>query len=145
MFLKRYRKKGIKLSLLHACGDVSSCWQLFRTVIRSAPRMWRCFFGMLCRIPFAPVCSTHVEMFLCLSRLLKGACGLLHACGDVSIWLQWTSRRTMSAPRMWRCFLAGFRETGSGQVCSTHVEMFPLLPFLSGQQCSVSVALVSSF
>ena len=113
--------------LLHACGDVSAAKASEDKAKASAPRMWRCFHTPLRPVHLQGVCSTHVEMFLALIACVSYDTCLLHACGDVSIWLQWTSRRTMSAPRMWRCFRRGQPGLDTGHVCSTHVEMFHFL------------------
>ena len=49
--------------LLHACGDVSKLVLRDINLIRSAPRMWRCFLGHLVVGKTEGICSTHVEMF----------------------------------------------------------------------------------
>ena len=115
---------GLMLSLLHACGDVSVDIRDFEQVMRSAPRMWRCFYNAAVVNGPPEVCSTHVEMFPrsypktgCRSRLL-------HACGDVSAMPISTSSRERSAPRMWRCFYSSSFFCKAASVCSTHVEMF---------------------
>ena len=105
MFLAQTGSMSAVSCLLHACGDVSSSLSVSPNWITSAPRMWRCFHTPLRPVHLQGVCSTHVEMFLALIACVSYDTCLLHACGDVSIWLQWTSLRTMSAPRMWRCFL----------------------------------------
>ena len=71
-------------SLLHACGDVSTEILLGNWDKEFAPRMWRCFHLDELGIEFHPVCSTHVEMFLMMSRSFRACVSLLHACGDVS-------------------------------------------------------------
>ena len=53
-----------KISLLHACGGVSS--------------------GIAALLPVRAVFSTHVEVFLIISLLIVKLLGLLHACGGVS-------------------------------------------------------------
>ena len=52
------------LSLLHACGDVSSKALKDAKLREFAPRMWRCFLLQVLRRLYPIVCSTHVEMFL---------------------------------------------------------------------------------
>ena len=93
-------------------------------MIKSAPRMWRCFQGCAGWQSCDGVCSTHVEMFLAstTSEALRRC--LLHACGDVSFTELMSTWLSLSAPRMWRCF---YGRLGGGHhdcVCSTHVEMF---------------------
>ena len=111
--------------LLHACGDVSNSASTGGSVIEFAPRMWRCFSSLESTNLRTKVCSTHVEMFLDLSTRLGLAACLLHACGDVSDKSSGTSRTARFAPRMWRCFQRCRHSDQAGQVCSTHVEMFP--------------------
>ena len=42
----------------------------------------------------------------------------------------------VSAPRMWRCFCSRSQLAGNGDVCSTHVEMFPqTLQLIQEEQC----------
>ena len=114
----------VVLGLLHACGDVSlsRLQPLLRMVF--APRMWRCFSASAPKVAAGCVCSTHVEMFLCLMALLVLLVGLLHACGDVSLGVFGFQGRFEFAPRMWRCFLLGLLKHFHRVVCSTHVEMF---------------------
>ena len=106
--------------------------------------MWRCFYGYIPAKKRIEVCSTHVEMFPPFHVCTALQKGLLHACGDVSTYIDRTILRSKFAPRMWRCFLeAGSRDTRCRFaprmwrcflfsvstlfltiVCSTHVEMF---------------------
>ena len=112
------------LYLLHACGDVSWLDSWHPLCRRSAPRMWRCFRRYL-RLDFGRViCSTHVEMFPCMSWSTGDTANLLHACGDVSTLVPWKRLCPRSAPRMWRCFCMPLSVSRITQICSTHVEMF---------------------
>ena len=92
----------------------------------SAPRMWRCFLGMTMEDLAKAICSTHVEMFLFSSLLVRLLSDLLHACGDVSAVNVASTMSGASAPRMWRCFQGGGLPPGRTPICSTHVEMFLL-------------------
>ena len=126
MFLLILHVVNAKRRLLHACGDVSHSAFLSRPTRRSAPRMWRCFHSPGYLDMTSSVCSTHVEMFLSSSHSPFHPDRLLHACGDVSSRSSPLSPYFGSAPRMWRCFLADGDLAAPLDVCSTHVEMFPL-------------------
>ena len=72
------------------------------------------------------VCSTHVEMFPLMPRVPGLSTGMLHARGDVSLSDRKRRMRPEYAPRTWRCFLRLMIMAVCVNVCSTHVEMFPL-------------------
>ena len=104
MFLRGHAPVGNGMSLLHACGDVSSIRPAGGVFKLFAPRMWRCFSGFPeCWQRYA-VCSTHVEMFPIATVDYIIPSRLLHACGDVSVKLSAPAHETVFAPRMWRCF-----------------------------------------
>ena len=124
MFLRRKPDLACHRSLLHACGDVSSKNSSSNSSCGFAPRMWRCFYPVNLLKGLKTVCSTHVEMFLGLTRPHETLAGLLHACGDVSIILISHEDMSKFAPRMWRCFCQVCCISWSCWVCSTHVEMF---------------------
>ena len=104
MFPSRSRRTIQRSRLLHACGDVSMGISVDADSFKSAPRMWRCFPGVLPRCAWLLVCSTHVEMFLPPDLMVDCLFCLLHACGDVSASSALDSIIDKSAPRMWRCF-----------------------------------------
>ena len=47
MFLPGAEHKRMESRLLHACGDVSKFMKIYSAVARFAPRMWRCFPGLI--------------------------------------------------------------------------------------------------
>ena len=82
MFLSLNQNPLMTMSLLHACGDVSTQGPSCTRTRGFAPRMWRCFFFQIQAWNLARVCSTHVEMFpACRGRDRQGR-RLLHACGE---------------------------------------------------------------
>ena len=147
MFPKTTTITTAEKNLLHACGDVSMKLFVKDGLIRSAPRMWRCFLATASPVSFfwnlLHACGdvsaksggplgeggSAPRMWRCFPQghvLLDTALDLLHACGDVSTS---TSRPTVpvrSAPRMWRCFPFIGGHTMATKICSTHVEMFLL-------------------
>ena len=126
MFLGLTDRSREGCNLLHACGDVSldRRWTYF--FVRSAPRMWRCFYRSADLVAHLVICSTHVEMFQRAEVDIKLERNLLHACGDVSCTISRKRDSTGSAPRMWRCFYSEARKRADKTICSTHVEMFPV-------------------
>ena len=104
MFLNFIVLNCFRMSLLHACGDVSRNQLSHITVKLFAPRMWRCFPYGIPKVIATFVCSTHVEMFPEAAMTELHRVCLLHACGDVSAWVSsWISVR-LFAPRMWSSF-----------------------------------------
>ena len=103
-FPKRPDRTPVSADLLHACGDVSIILISHEDMSKSAPRMWRCFLDLEAARLRKEICSTHVEMFPRASSGTPASCHLLHACGDVSIYIYRYSQTVQSAPRMWRCF-----------------------------------------
>ena len=132
MFLSSVSRFILAVHLLHACGDVSDLARKAMSELRSAPRMWRCFYAADVSTPHssygisqasaprmwrcfsegpveereATICSTHVEMFL-VTRLPMVV-------------------MARSAPHMWRCFSIRNFFRSHWKICSTHVEMFLL-------------------
>ena len=84
MFPPSHEPISFPSSLLHACGDVSATRPSGPHYDEFAPRMWRCFRATRGQDRGIQVCSTHVEMFLMMSRSFRACVSLLHACGDVS-------------------------------------------------------------
>ncbi len=72
---------------LHACGDVSDEAAGSEGNEGFSPRMWRCFFDFIFFRCVYTVFSTHVEMFPKIIKLSIIIVRFLHACGDVSIFL----------------------------------------------------------
>ena len=104
MFPTSCRSWRRRLSLLHACGDVSYGFNIPPFQLAFAPRMWRCFSSAASSFVYVVVCSTHVEMFLQPGPPDPTTMSLLHACGDVSEPPEVRTAVYKLAPRMWRCF-----------------------------------------
>ena len=100
--------------LLHACGDVSKLVLRDINLIRSAPRMWRCFSSSLSLASISAICSTHVENFSII----------------------FYHKSHLIAPRMWRCFLLYQRFIAQCFDCSTYVEIFSFLLGIWSQMTS---------
>ena len=138
-FVIRLRREVSCAGLLHACGGVSQLPYKFFRLLRSSPRMWRCFSSIrksqrrcASSSPRMWRCfhndrrheggdhvfSTHVEVFLTKDLLPAPRTSLLHACGGVSG--------------------AKARKKKSDSVFSTHVEVFPGWPRRSPPHCRSS-------
>ena len=91
-------------SPLHVCGGVSWGVSVMPDVVRSSPRVWRCF--QLLGLPdlVHQVLSTCVEVFPCDAQCETAAHGPLHVCGGVSeLHISYLNDKK-SSPRVWRCF-----------------------------------------
>ena len=79
---------------------------------------------LLAQVDAGTVFSTHVEMFLRSSCRLVALRSFLHACGDVSSFVGFSTEKSEFSPRMWRCFYLTHSVIADDEVFSTHVEMF---------------------
>ena len=124
MFQQPHHQDDDRRRMLHARGDVSPRRYEIEGEGKYAPRTWRCFQLQDLHMWWLLVCSTHVEMFLEpeLSRIRKRVCSthvemflpfmtslqtcrsMLHARGDVSVYLNKEETIWWYAPRTWRCF-----------------------------------------
>ena len=110
--------------LLHVRGGVSLRLVVFRRMLKSSPRPWRCFLDCAAFAKASIVFSTSVEVFL-IQPFLKWAGGsLLHVRGGVSKSYLEKERYLLSSPRPWRCFSWVTILTAAYVVFSTSVEVF---------------------
>ena len=92
--------------LLHVRGGVSKLQVTHFSFSVSSPRPWRCFYN-------GPT-------------VMALDAGLLHVRGGVSECASLIDNLLWSSPRPWRCFHARRPFSGTPEVFSTSVEVFPL-------------------
>ncbi len=84
VFLMATIRYGTIIGLPHARGGVSHYWDAVRYALKSSPRTWGCFCGMIELKRRDKVFPTHVGVFPLTERFAKPLASLPHARGGVS-------------------------------------------------------------
>ncbi len=109
-------------------GGVSSASVSSRSMLRSSPHAWGCFYAPLSPFPLLPVFPTCVGVFLIRSSAGTRSTGLPHMRGGVSQLGVRQQTGSKSSPHAWGCFYHLIRELHRRRVFPTCVGVFLWLP-----------------
>ena len=111
--------------LPHARGGVSQFRKPSYFSLRSSPRTWGCFHGIIAIEQARIVFPTHVGVFPCPTATTSRSMSLPHARGGVSQVPFELMSSARSSPRTWGCFFRCHGGDRGRAVFPTHVGVFP--------------------